>query len=405
MTYIKREAENIIENLVHTFKVVLITGPRQIGKSTMLEKIFKDDYQYITLDDLALQTIASQDPKLFFLNNPGKLIIDEIQYCPELLPEIKRLVDSNDERGQFILTGSQTFHLMKNVSESLAGRVGIFEMKSLSTSEIVSTPRVEPFIPSLSNIAKPALLDYQNLWKRIHRGSLPELYKFPDLDWQLYYSSYVSTFIQRDVRQLTAIQNLTLFNTFMSVLAARAGQELNYSAIANEVGVDQKTIKSWLGILQASGIVYLIQPFSNNQLKRTLKSPVLYFFDTGLLAYFGRWTTSETLQNGAFSGAILENYCINEITKSFINSGNHSVNFYFYRDKDQREIDLIIDCDGTLYPIEIKKSTNPTLNMTKHFSVLDKVTSHKIGPKTILAIVERSYLLTENTIVYPIAAI
>lgn len=399
MGYINREAEDLIKKLVKTFKVVLVTGPRQVGKSTMLEHLYGDEYTYVTLDNINQLQLAESDPKLFFINNPGKLIIDEIQYSPGLFVEIKRIVDQSDESGQFILTGSQTFSLMQNVSETLAGRIGITELKPLSTREILGRINNKPFKPSVDLIKNELNeINYNDLWKIIHRGSLPELYRKKDLDWGMYYSSYLSTFIQRDVRQIAAIQDLNLFTRMITILAARIGQEVNYASIAQEVGVDQKTIKSWIGILQANGIIYIIHTFSNNHLKRVTKAPVLYFFDTGIAAYLGRWTSAKTLQNGAFSGAILENYCVSEIIKSYSNNGIVNYPIYFYRDKDQKEIDLIIEDSGVLYPIEIKQTTNPNINMTKNMDVLYKAQGFEVGIKTILSQVEKNYLLAEDII-------
>lgn len=403
MAYIKRAGEEALKNLLDSFKIVLVTGPRQVGKSTMLKELYSDEYNYVTLDDINRLQIAQSDPKLFFINHPGKLIIDEIQYCPELFVEMKRIVDQKDETGQFILTGSQTFALMKNVSESLAGRVGIMELKPLSTREILRRESRAPFSPSLDLLHSPVPdISYNELWENIHRGSMPELYRRPSLNPESFYASYVSTFIQRDVRQLSAVQDLNLFSRFITVLAARTSQELNYAAIAKDVEVDQKTIKSWVGILEASGVLYVISTFSNNHLKRVTKAPVLYFFDTGLAAYLGRWKTAETLQNGAYSGAILENYCVSEIIKSYSNHGTINYPIYFYRDKDKREIDLIIEESGVLYPIEIKQSAVPNIRMTRHMSVLEKAQGFKVGLKTILAQVDRYYLLAEDTLVCPI---
>lgn len=403
MVYIKRTAEKVIEKIVSTFKIALVTGPRQVGKSTLLKELYGAEYEYITFDDINELQLATSDPKLFFINHPGKLIIDEVQLCPEIFSELKRIVDSTDEVGQFILTGSQTFALMQNVSESLAGRVGIMELKPLSTQEIIGHSQNNAFVPSTTLIHDShSELNYSQLWEIIHRGSLPELYRRPEMDWEMYYSSYLTTFIQRDVRQLIAIQDLNLFNRFISILAARTSQEVNYANIAQEVGVDQKTVKAWIGILEASGMIYIIPTFSNNQLKRVTKAPVLYFFDTGLVAYLGRWTTAKTLQNGAFAGAILENYCVSEIIKSYSNQGSSHYPIYFYRDKDKKEIDLIIEDSGVLYPIEIKHTASPNIKMTKHMSILDKAEGYEVGLKTILAQVERNYLLAEDTLVYSI---
>lgn len=404
--YIKRYAEKAVAKLVSMFKVVLITGPRQVGKSSMLQQMYGDEYEHITLDDINEQQIASSDPKLFFLNHPGKLIIDEVQYSPELFREIKRIIDQDDEMGQFILTGSQTYALMQNVTESLAGRIGILELKPLSTREILDQNKTTPFLPDVANLGpNPSDITYDEIWRIIHRGGMPELHRNPKLDWKMFFAAYVSTFIQRDVRQLAAIQNLTVFSQFIAVLAARTSQELNFANIAQEVGIDQKTVKSWIGILQASGVVYIVHVFENNQLKRVTKAPVLYFFDTGLVAYLGRWTTADALRNGALAGAILENYCVSEIIKSYSNTGVTNYPLYFYRDKDKKEIDLIIEKAGTLYPIEIKSSASPQLAMTKHMSVLTKAEGYKVGIKAILAQVDKDYLLSEDTLVCSIATI
>lgn len=403
MAYISREVEDNLKKMVNAFKVVLLTGPRQVGKSTLLRQVYGDAYSYVTLDDMLDLQMAQADPKLFFINHPGRLIIDEVQYCPELFREIKRLVDQKDDPGQYILTGSQTFSLMQNVSESLAGRVGILELKPLSTREILGQRKNTPFKPSLDLFhADPSDISYSDLWEIIHRGSMPELYRNPSLDPESYYASYVSTYIQRDVRQISAIQDLNMFSRFITALAARTSQELNYAHLAQDLGLDQKTVKAWIGILEASGIIYLISTFANNQLKRVTKAPVVYFFDTGLAAYLGRWKTAQNLQNGAYSGAILENYCVSEILKSYSNRGVINYPIYFYRDKDQREIDLIIEESGVLYPIEIKQAALPHIKMTKHMSVLEKAQGFRVGVKTILAQVDRYYLLDKETLVCPI---
>ena len=350
--YIKRHLEKVIERAQSSFKLVLLTGPRQVGKTTVLRQLFQDQYGYVSLDDLSELQIAKTDPKLFFLNHPGKMIIDEVQQAPELFHEIKRLVDEKNEMGRFLLTGSQSFSMMQNVTETLAGRVGIIEMQPLSSREIAGAEGASPFIPSAGLQKQNGILfDSQTLWQLIHRGFYPELHRNPELDWQLFYSSYLRTYIERDVRQIAAIRDLTSFQMFMSSLAARVGQQVNYHSIAQDLGVDQKTIKSWLSILQATGLIYIIYPFSNNALKRSIKAPVLYFSDTGLAAYLGRWLSPETLQRGALSGAILENYVIAEIMKSFINAGYTNPGIYYYRDKEQNEIDLIIEEVGSLSPI------------------------------------------------------
>lgn len=404
--YIKRASEEVIKKMLSMFKVVLVTGPRQVGKSTMLKHVLGEEYTYITLDDINELELAKSDPKLFFLNHSGKLIIDEVQYAPELFVEIKRIVDLSDETGTIVLTGSQTYSLMNNVSESLAGRIGILELCGLSMREIRNEEFDLPFIPSGEYLEKDRLkTNSSTLWNTIHKGSMPELYRNKEMDLQLYYAAYVKTYIERDVRELINVKDLNIFSRFIVALAARTSQLLNYSAIANELGVDSKTIKSWVGILESSGIVITLQPFSNNNLSRVIKTPMLYFMDTGLVCYLLKWLTADTLQNGAMSGPILETYVVSELIKSFKNKGILNPPVYFYRDKDMKEIDVVIEDSGILYPIEIKKSAIARKEMVKNFSVLDKAVGYKIGCKVILCLIDKKMYLDDDIIAYPITEI
>lgn len=405
--YINRSIEQPIINAINTFKVVLITGPRQVGKSTTLKHLFpKNEYRYVSLDDYNELEIAKNDSKLFFLNHPGKLIIDEIQYAPELFREIKLLVDQSDEYGQYILTGSQTFSLMQGVTESLAGRVGIIRMDGLSMREIIKDDFNKPLIPNDEYFgAERKSVNGIDLWSKIFRGSLPELTKNPQIDKEQYYASYVTTYLERDVRSITNVRDLGTFAKFIRVLAARVAQVVNYSEVAKEVGVDSNTIKSWISVLESSGLIFLVQPFSNNRLSRVIKSPVLYFADSGLVSYLLRWTSVETLMRGAMSGHILENYVVAEIVKSFQNQGIIDPPIYFYRDKDQKEIDLIIESSGILYPVEIKQSASPDKSMAKHFDLLKKAEGYKIGNQLILCQIDRKMYLAENLIAYPLGQI
>lgn len=405
--YIERSIESVIEKTVKTFKVVLLTGARQVGKSTTLNHLYSNgEYQYISLDDFKELDIAKRDPRAFFLNHPGKMIIDEIQYAPELFREIKFRVDQNDEYGQYILTGSQTFSLMQGVTESLAGRVGIIHLDSLSLREILQDPFSKPMIPDNDYIhADRKSLYGLALWEKIHRGSMPELIKSPDLDIDQYYAAYLSTYIERDVRIIKNVQDLGLFFDFIRVLAARVAQLVNYSEMAKELGVNERTVKSWMTVLQTSGLIKLIQPFSNNHLSRIIKTPKVYFMDTGLVAYLLLWRTPETMMAGAMSGALLENFAVSEIIKSFHNTGKIHLPIFFYRDKDQKEMDLIIEDSGVLYPIEIKQTSSPHPNMAKHFKLLEKAQGYEIGNRLILCQVEKRYYLTEDLIAYPVGAI
>ncbi len=405
--YITRASEDLIKRMISMFKVVLITGPRQVGKTTVLKHLlgdeYTDEYTFVTLDDMNELNVAKEDQKLFFLNHPGKLIIDEVQHAPELFQEIKRLVDESDEPGKFVLTGSQTYALMSNVSETLAGRIGIMELSGLSLREIKADPFDYPFVPDDTYLnAERVKTSSTELWELIHRGSMPELYRNPEMDWQLFYSSYVKTYLERDVRTIVNVKDLHTFSSFIVALAARTAQLLNYSALANELGIDLKTVKSWVGVLEASGLLIIVRPFSNNRLTRAIKTPTIYFSDTGLVCYLLKWLTPETLMNGAMSGPILETWVVSEIVKSFKNKGINDVPIYFYRDKDMREIDVIIEGSGVLYPIEIKKTASPRKEMAKHFDVLAKATAYQTGTKVILCLIDKKMYLDQDLLAYPI---
>lgn len=402
--YIRRHAEDLVKQMVSMFKVVLITGPRQVGKTTLLRHILGDGYTYITLDDINDLEVAKSDPKLFFLNNPGKIIIDEVQNAPELFREIKRLVDQSNELGSIILTGSQTFSLMNNVSETLAGRIGILELRGLSLREIRGDSFQHPVIPNALYLDSYRIkTDNSRMWEIIHKGSMPELYSKENMNWQLYYAAYVKTYIERDVRMILNIKDLTRFSRFIIALAARTSQLLNYSVISNELGVDLKTIKSWLSVLETSGIIALVQPFSNNRLTRAIKTPKVYFMDPGLVCYLLKWLTPDTLMNGAMSGPILETFVVSEVIKSFKNFGVLDVPIYFYRDKDKYEIDIIIEDSGVLFPIEVKKSASPKVTMGRHLSIVDKAEGYATGKKIILCLVDKKIHLDQDLLAYPIS--
>ena len=377
-----------------------------MGKTTLLKHVLGDEYAYVTLDDINDLELAKTDPKLFFVNYPGRLLIDEVQNAPELLMEIKRIVDATDDRGTIILTGSQTFSLMANVSESLAGRVGILELNGLSLRELKSDTFHRPFIPDDSYLeSRRVKMDVGTLWEFIHRGAMPELHRNQDLDWELFYASYVKTYLERDVRSIVNVRDLDVFSRFIRALAARTGQLLNDHAIGSEIGINEMTVKSWIGILEASGVVVRIPVFSNNRLSRAIKTPVLYFMDTGLVSYLLRWPTAETLMRGAMSGPILETFAVSEVLKSFNNVGVTKAPIYYYRDKDGREIDLIIEEEGTLYPVEIKQSATPRLEMARHFKLLERAVGYKVGNKVILSLVDKKRYLAEDVVAYPVTAI
>ena len=375
MKYIKRSAENVIKKQEKIFKAILITGARQVGKTTMLKNL-KSNVNYITLDDMLLNQSAKEDPNLFLKSNKKPLIIDEVQYAPELLRYIKIELDNSEEKAMFYLTGSQQFHLMKDVSESLAGRIGILNLLGLSLREIKDIDFNNPFIPTEEYLREKEKynkdISYNEIWDIIHRGTMPALYQ-EENDFEMFYSMYVNTYIERDVRNLTQVGDTLTFLKFMTALASRIGQLLNLNTVANEVGITIPTAQRWLSILISSNIVYLLEPYYNNIMKRAVKTPKIYFLDTGLVSYLTKWKNKDVLEAGNMAGNFFENFVIVEIIKSYYNNGELRPPLYFYRDKEKKEIDLIIEQNGKLHPIEIKKSANPTKDMISNFKVLEKV--------------------------------
>lgn len=381
MAYIKRAAEASIQKFSNMFPVLLVTGPRQVGKTTILQKLAQDqkemgiERKYVTLDDPDVRYLAKKDPALFLQRYSPPVLIDEIQYATELLPYIKMSVDRSRQKGDYWLTGSQAFRLMKNVSESLAGRVCIVNLLGLSDAEIYQTPS-EPFSTDTDflmkriSVAKPRGLN--EIYQRIFKGSMPELYAEKTIDWDIYYRSYVDTYLQRDIRDLAQVADEMQFYNFMTVVAAHTSRPVVYQELASAAGISAPTAKKWLSILVSSHIVALVQPYHNNVLKRVVKMPLLHFLDTGLVAYLLRWGTPEALERGAMSGAIFESYVFSEIYKSYLNAGKEPPVFY-YRDKDQREIDLLLYQNGILSPVEIKKAASPGRTAVKNFRVLDQV--------------------------------
>ena len=404
MKYYRRSIEQVINEYKEQFPILLLTGPRQVGKSTLFKELFREEYKYFSLDDPILKEQLINDPRLFLKNNPEKLIIDEIQYAPSIFPYLKMKVDENREDGMYLMTGSQAFVLMKNVSETLAGRVGILELQGISLREQFNIEFNKPFIPNEEYISEREknITEYTNLWQRIHRGYMPELVFNDKKKWEFFYSSYVQTYIERDVRDLINISDESKFLKFMISLASRSGELLNYGAVANEVGVSNETVKRWVSVLRTSRIIYLMEPYFNNHLKRVIKTPKIYFMDVGLLAYLTKWPTPETLANGAKAGNIFETFVVSEIIKSYLNAGIINPPIYFYRDKDKKEIDLIIEEAEKIYPIEIKMSASPDKEMAKNFSVLKGKIDKEIGTGIIICQYDNKVYLSEDILVLPI---
>ncbi|GAB6276393.1 MAG: ATP-binding protein [Rectinema sp.] len=404
--YIKRHAEKTIDKLSQMFGAVLVTGPRQVGKTTMLKSMEKA-IGYVTLDDPIALASAREQGDTFFKDNPPPVFVDEIQYAPELFPQIKIILDRDGKKGQFFMSGSQQFRMMKNVSESLAGRLGLLTLLGLSLREIRGVVFDEPFLPTDEYFDRRkntlAEISYDEVWRAIHRGSMPELYANEAFDWQLFYGAYVKTYIERDVRELTQVGDEIKFIRFMTAAASCTGQLLNHASLARDVGISQPTADRWMSILVASNIVYLLRPYSNNVLNRAVKTPKLYFLDTGLAAYLTRWNTPDVLKTGAMAGAFFESFVISEILKSYYNSGVLDPPLYFYRDRDANEIDLLIEDNGKLYPLEIKKHADPRKSDVAVFDVLDKIPRVKRGTGGVLCLYDHLVTLRGSDRVIPLA--
>lgn len=375
MHYIKRNLEKVVAQVTKEYPVVLVTGPRQVGKTTMLQKLMEGtDRGYVTLDDLNDRSLAKNDPELFLQLHKPPVLIDEVQYAPELFTYIKKYADKNHEPGAFWLTGSQVFKLMQGVQESLAGRVAVLSLTSLSQAEI-SGGEMKPFTIELEKLSEREKerdkTDARGIFERIYRGSMPAIVSGANSNSQIFYSSYLSTYIERDIRDLSDAIDSLKFLKFMTAAAARCGQMVNVADIAQDADINQTQAKNWLGILETLGIIFYLHPYSNNLLKRLVKTPKLYFYDTGLVCYLTKWSSADTLESGAMNGAILENYVVAEIAKTYWNCGMEPY-MYYYRDKDAKEIDIVLEHDGVLNPIEIKKTSNPGTELTKVFELLDK---------------------------------
>ncbi len=375
MGYIKRDLESKILTLSKEYACILITGPRQVGKTTVLKQLAAADREYVTLDDFEDRALAKRDPALFLQMHSLPIFIDEVQYAPELFSYIKIAIDSGASPGSFWLTGSQAFKMMELAQESLAGRVALLHMAALSQHEIYGSGNNVPFSVDLDVLKQRKKAGNQALlpemYERIWKGSMPGLVSRKFTDRDVFYNSYLQTYIERDVSELIAHVDKLQFQDFIRAAACRAGQMLNVHDIANDIGVSDDTGKRWLQVLEKSDVIFYLRPYSNNLLKRTIKTPKLYFFDTGLVAYLTKYTTPEILANGAISGALLENYVVSEIRKTYFNDAKECL-LWYYRDKSSNEIDMVIESDGLLHPLEIKRSANPGSELIGAFEVLDK---------------------------------
>ncbi|MBO6055144.1 MAG: ATP-binding protein [Oscillospiraceae bacterium] len=406
MEYISRHMETRILELSKFYSAILLTGPRQAGKTTMLRSLAENENigrKYVTLDDLAERDMAKNDPALFLQLHRPPVLIDEVQYAPELFTYIKIHIDEHHNPGDFWLTGSQIFRLMRGVQESLAGRVALLHMSPLSQREITGAPCV-PFTTDLDRLLagqdQIQPVTTPELFARLWKGSMPGLISGQTPDRNIFYSSYLSTCVERDVRELSGRVDALKFNRFVTAVAARCSQLLNYNALAEDADIDIPTAKAWINILETLGIIFLLHPYSNNVLKRTIKTPKVYFYDTGLVCFMTRWSSPEVAESGAMNGALLENYTVSEIMKSYQNAGLEPY-LYFYRDRDAKEIDVILEGDGKLSPLEIKKTAAPDKRLTHAFHVIDK-SPLQLGTGAILCMADHLSAIDRDNLIVPI---
>lgn len=402
MIYIARNLEKVVLEVTKEYPVMLVTGPRQVGKTTMLQKLMEGtDRNYVSLDDLNERNLAKTDPEMFLQLHKPPILIDEVQYAPELFAYIKIHVDKYHNAGDFWLAGSQVFKLMSGIQESLAGRGAVLSLTSLSQAEICGG-EMQPFTLDIEELSarrkERTKADTGVIFDRIFRGSMPAIVSEKNSNSQIFYSSYLTTYIERDVRELSDAIDSLKFLHFITAVAARCGQILNIAEIARDADINQKQAKSWLGVLETLGLIFYLHPYSNTMLKRLVKTPKLYFYDTGLVCYLTKWSSAETLQSGAMNGAILENYVVAEIRKTYLNCGKDPY-MYYYRDKDAREIDIILEHDGVLNPIEIKKSANPGSELIKVFKLLDKSSAKRSKGAVVCMKPELSAIDRENYII------
>ncbi|MDD5698606.1 MAG: ATP-binding protein [Victivallaceae bacterium] len=402
--FFNRNLETAFKAASSSFSAVLLTGARQVGKTTFLRHIAEKERTYVSLDSLDYRQMAQNDPRLFLSNFPPPVIIDEIQYAPELLPYIKVMIDesrfndSGNSNGMFWLTGSQQFHMMKNVTESLAGRIAVFNMLGLSNRELANQ-RSRPFLPDTFSGNEMNMLNASDFFKRIWRGSFPGVITRKDSDWSIFFDSYINTYIDRDVRDLTQVADLGKFYSFIKAAAARTGQLLNYANLARDADISQPTAKNWMSVLVTSGLVHLLYPFYKNLNKRMISTPKLYFLDTGLAAFLTNWNTPEVLNAGAMSGEFFETWCFSELLKSYLHSGLQAP-FYYYRDKEKREIDLLIEHNGVLHPVEFKKSATLKKSDIVTFSVIEKF-KVPVGHGALISLNPENIMISENCSAIP----
>jgi len=394
--YIKRHIENVLKSAINEKGALCVTGARQVGKSTVLKTLFTG-HRELTLDESRLLRIALEQAEIFFEQFEPPVFIDEIQYAPSLFPYIKIYIDKTGVKGAFVLSGSQRYEMMAGMTESLAGRINLIDLYGLSLREILGDDFCGEFMPTQEYLQKrnPKPLRYNEIWEIIWRGFFPEIVE-SQTDWSRFYSSYVRTYLDRDVSKLGQVGDLLRFEKFMTAAAARTGQLLNIADLAKDTGISRQTAENWLSVLVASNMVYILKPYHNNILQRLIKTPKAYFLDTGLASYLVGWDNPQVLQNGAMSGAVFESFVIGEIIKSWANSNGVTPNmsFYFFRDKDGNEIDLLIKRNGVLYPIEVKKHINCDRGDISAFGQLDKIPDMKRGEGCVVCMADDVFPIT-----------
>ena len=403
--YYHRHIEAVVERISKRKPVIVLTGARQVGKSTMLKEIY-GNINYVTFNRPLVRESAKDNPSAFFEENKPPVIVDEVQKAAELFDYIKDIVDESREKGQFYLSGSQSITLMKNVGDSLAGRAGIIKLLGLSIRELAKSKHRLPFLPIQERMIKADkadAFDYTKLISCIHKGFFPELHEVEsDLhDWADYYSSYFQSYIEKDIKDVLNIQDESAFIKFVRATASLTGEMLNLTTLAEICGKDVKTVKSWLSVLESSGLVYLLEPYYNNLNKRMIKTPKLYFLDTGLACWLLGWNTPEQLTKGAMWGHIFESFVFGEILKSYYNDGIVRPPLYYYRDKDKNEIDIVIEDGGVLYPVEIKTTSDPTKAMAKSFHLLEGIPGKRVGSGGIICLAKERLPLKENVWIIP----
>ena len=410
MAYIPRHLETVVNRISKRKSVIVLTGARQVGKTTML-KTFLEGVNYVALDRPITRESAINEPSLFFERYKPPVIVDEIQKAAKLFEYVKDYADTDRKKGQFYLTGSQSLTLMKGISESLAGRAGVIKMLGLSMRELDGIAYTAPFFPSRKHIAdlskSAPVFSYEAVVNRIHKGFYPELYETEsDLhDWSDFYSSYLQTYIEKDIRDVLQIQNESAFLKFVRMTAALTGQMLNLSVIADSCGKDINTIRKWLSVMESSGLIFLLKPYYNNLNKRLIKTPKLYFLDTGLACWLLGWNTPQQLTNGAMWGHIFESFVIAEILKSYYNDGITEAPLYYYRDKDRNEINMLIQSGNTLHPIEVKASGDPKKSMISAFTRLDAIPDMARGSGAIICMAKEALPLTKTDSIIPVSYI